>query len=79
MIALANVYCKDHEAEGYGLVFRTNAQNVSEEELKQDILYVQQCFATIKTTGRHGTTGNLIYRNIPGYTGKTKSTGSCRN
>ena len=35
MIALANVYCKDHEAEGYGLVFRTNAQNVSEEELKE--------------------------------------------
>ena len=40
MIALANVYCKDHETEGYGLVFRTNAQNVSEEELKQDIFFL---------------------------------------
>ena len=38
MIALANVYCKDHEAEGYGLVFRTNAQNVSEEELKDRMI-----------------------------------------
>lgn len=73
LIALANVYCKEHDAEGYGLVFRTNAQNVSEEELKQDIRYVQQCFATIKTTGRHGTTGNLIYRNIPGYLEKLKT------
>ena len=48
-------------------------EEVSEEELKQDILYVQQCFATIKTTGRHGTTGNLIYRNIPGYMEKLKT------
>ena len=73
LIALANVCCKNHEAEGYGLVFRTNAQNISEEELKQDILYVQQCFATIKKTGRHGTTGNLIHRNIPGYLEKLKT------
>ncbi len=40
--ALLENTCKDHEAEGYGLVFRTNAGAVPETELCEDIELVQK-------------------------------------
>ena len=43
--------CKDHEAEGYGLVFRTNAGAVPETELCEDIELVQKEYRALKKTG----------------------------
>lgn len=49
--ALLENTCKDHEAEGYGLVFRTNAGAVPETELCEDIELVQKEYRALKKTG----------------------------
>lgn len=71
--ALLENTCKDHEAEGYGLVFRTNAGAVPETELCEDIELVQKEYRALKKTGTHQNAGDLVYRNLPGYLVRLKA------
>lgn len=71
--ALLENTCKDHEAEGYGLVFRTNAGAVLETELCEDIELVQKEYRALKKTGTHQNAGDLVYRNLPGYLARLKA------
>ena len=71
--ALLQNMCKDHEAEGYGLVFRTNAGAVPETELCEDIELVQKEYRALKKTGTHQNAGDLVYRNLPGYLARLKA------
>ena len=71
--ALLENTCKDHEAEGYGLVFRTNAGAVPETELCEDIELVQKEYRALKKTGTHQNAGDLVYRNLPGYLARLKA------
>ena len=71
--ALLENTCKDHEAEGYGLVFRTNAGAVLETELFEDIELVQKEYRALKKTGTHQNAGDLVYRNLPGYLARLKA------
>ena len=71
--ALLENTCKDHEAEGYGLVFRTNAGAVPETELCEDIELVKKEYRALKKTGTHQNAGDLVYRNLPGYLARLKA------
>ena len=64
--ALLENTCKDHEAEGYGLVFRTNAGAVPETELCEDIELVQKEYRALKTD-LVLTDGQDLYQEICAY------------
>ena len=65
--------CPGHEAQGYGLVVRTNAAEASSADLKEDILSVTKQYHHLMTTGCCGRPGDLVYRNISGYLALLKS------
>lgn len=73
LLDLLQNLCKEHEKEGYGLVFRTNAGAVSETELCDDIRQVQKEYDSLKKTGTHQKPGDLVYRNLSGYLARLKS------
>ena len=71
--ALLENTCKDHEAEGYGLVFRTNAGAVPETELCEDIELVQKEYRALKKTGTHQNVQEIWCTGISRLFGAVKS------
>lgn len=67
LLSLGNLLCPDHESEGYGLVFRTSAQDASKEELAEDIRLLQNTYTKVLEKGRHERYGSLICHDLPGY------------
>lgn len=70
---LAETLCKDHEREGYGLVFRTNAGAAAEDALKADVKEILGQYRALMTAGLCGRPGDLVYRDMPGYLSRLKS------
>ena len=73
LLSLAEQICPLHEQEGYGMVFRTNAESVPFPELEQDVLEVQKQYEELKNTGIHKMQGSLLYRSLPGYLTRLKA------
>lgn len=67
LLSLGSLLCPDHESEGYGLVFRTSAQDAAKEELEEDILLLQNTYTKVLEKGRHERQGSLISHDLPGY------------
>lgn len=72
LLACAREICTGHEESGYGLVIRTNAADVGNAELTEDIRTVQEELERIRTTAIHACHGTLVYRNLPGYLARLK-------
>lgn len=73
LLSLGNNICPDHEASGYGLVFRTSAADISDKALTEDIYSVLKTFHSTLTAGGHERHGKLICRDLPGYLLRLKS------
>lgn len=55
------------ENENYGLIVRTNALQMSNEQLKAEEARLASLYRQIITTGVHKTKGSLLYKSFPWY------------
>ncbi|MDF2590097.1 MAG: hypothetical protein K0S41_3938, partial [Anaerocolumna sp.] len=58
---------KDYLQESYGFIVRTNAVNVTEEQLQAELQILKKCYDEIKEFGIHKTKFTLLYETPPGY------------
>ncbi|MCM1282329.1 MAG: ribonuclease E/G [Muribaculaceae bacterium] len=72
LLELAEEICGDHEAQGYGLVIRTNAGEESDGRIQEDIRSTVAEYERIRSGGVHQRQGSLLYRNLPGYLARLK-------
>lgn len=72
LLALASEHCADHEAKGYGIVFRTNAAGQEKDALVRDLTETVRRYEELCTLGIHRQQGELVCRNIPGYLARLK-------
>jgi ribonuclease G len=73
LLTLAKTLCDNDSGRWYGLLFRTNAAGATEEELTEDIHFLQQKIEHIRTTGIHNRSCTLLDRNLPGYLSRLKA------
>jgi ribonuclease G len=73
LLALAEACCEDEAERAYGLVLRTNAKDASDEEITEDIAFLQSIFHQLLTTGVHSHGETLLHRNLPGYLTRLKA------
>jgi ribonuclease G len=59
--------CADHLEMGYGIVTRTNSAQVSEEELKADVLALVETYRKMRNRCEHLSAYTNVYCPIPAY------------
>lgn len=64
---LLNEICRDHEAENYGIVLRTNAQQAKEEELKRDLVDLKEEYCSLMEKCSHLSAYTKLYQPCPEY------------
>lgn len=76
LFALQELLSTEKEAEerDYGIVIRTNAANVSSEELKEDLKDLIGRYKKMAETARYKSAYTLLWKSAPGYIGRLKST-----
>lgn len=64
---LINDQYTSHEDEGYGLIIRTNAQNITHEELLSDIYELVNLYTSIKEKAAHSSIYSCVYHSPAEY------------
>ena len=66
--------CPDHEEKGFGIIVRTNAKNVSDQELGIDALMVARTYESIRKKAAHLTQYSCVYKGKCDYLLRMKAT-----
>lgn len=59
--------CSDHLEYNYGIVLRTNCQNATIEQLKEDIIQIKKSFIEMLEKGKHLSIYSNVYKALPEY------------